>query len=71
MTQSKKSVLQKFLVIVERGGNALPHPSALFAICALPVIVLSGILSALNVKAIHPGKGDIITVFNLLSKEGF
>lgn len=71
MTQPKKSILQKFLVIVEKGGNALPHPSALFAICALLVIILSGILSAMNVQAIHPGKGEVITVFNLLSKEGF
>jgi aminobenzoyl-glutamate transport protein len=71
MRRSSKNLLQWFLVVVEKGGNALPHPSALFAICALAVILLSGLLSALNVQAIHPGTGQVITVFNLLSKEGF
>ncbi|MFZ9873576.1 MAG: AbgT family transporter, partial [Steroidobacteraceae bacterium] len=38
---SRKSVLDRFLDVVERGGNALPHPATLFALLALIVIVMS------------------------------
>jgi aminobenzoyl-glutamate transport protein len=34
-TKKKRSLIDRFLNIVERGGNALPHPASLFAIFAL------------------------------------
>ena len=37
---TRKSVLDRFLDVVERGGNALPHPATLFAMLALLVILL-------------------------------
>ncbi|HET8963001.1 MAG TPA: AbgT family transporter, partial [Chitinophagales bacterium] len=66
----KKSWTDKFLSGVERIGNALPHPATLFALLALLVIVLSGIISLFNVSVEHPGTGETVEVFNLLSREG-
>ncbi|MGL5796863.1 MAG: AbgT family transporter, partial [Cetobacterium sp.] len=39
----KKSFVDKFLNVVEKGGNALPHPATLFGILAILVIIISGI----------------------------
>lgn len=66
----KKNVVDRFLSIIERVGNALPHPASLFAIFAALVMFLSWIFSALGVEVIHPGTGKTITVFNLISIEG-
>ena len=35
---AKRSGVDRFLAIIERAGNALPHPATLFAILALLVI---------------------------------
>lgn len=66
----KKNVVDRFLSVIERVGNALPHPASLFAIFAALVMVLSWIFSALGVEVIHPGTGKTVTVFNLFSVEG-
>jgi len=60
----------KFLNIVEKGGNALPHPATLFAIFALFVIFLSGFLSLFDIHAIHPRTQEMIEPVNLMSKDG-
>ena len=60
----------KFLNIVEKGGNALPHPATLFAIFALLVVFLSGFLSLFDIHAIHPRTQEMIEPVNLLSKDG-
>ena len=39
----------RFLDIVERAGNFLPHPASLFALMALAVVVLSGIFASLGI----------------------
>ncbi len=72
MTNSKerKSTIDKFLAIVEKTGNALPHPATLFAIFALLVVVLSAFFSWLNISVIHPGTGEVINAVNLMSKSG-
>ncbi len=59
-----------FLKMVERGGNALPHPATLFAIMAVLVIVASAVASWLDVAVVHPGTGETITVVNLVSISG-
>jgi aminobenzoyl-glutamate transport protein len=59
-----------FLKMVERGGNALPHPATLFAIMAVLVIVASAIASWFDVTVVHPGTGETITVVNLVSIPG-
>ncbi len=55
---------------IERVGNKLPHPATLFAIFAFAIIILSGIAALLNVTAVHPGTGERVEAFNLLSREG-
>jgi len=43
----RPSLLTRFLGAIEKVGNALPHPAALFAILAGMVIFLSWLLSEL------------------------
>ncbi|WP_297090840.1 AbgT family transporter [uncultured Draconibacterium sp.] len=62
--------LARFLNIVEKGGNALPHPATLFAIFAFLVVLLSGFLSLFDIHALHPRTGEMIEPVNLMSKEG-
>ena len=62
--------LAKFLNIVEKGGNALPHPATLFGIFALLVVFLSGFLNLFDIQAIHPRTKDIIEPVNLMSRDG-
>lgn len=58
------------LDLVERAGNALPHPATLFAALAVLVVLLSWLFSTLGVSAEDPVEGGRIEVFNLLSPEG-
>jgi len=67
---TRKSRLEKFLDVVERGGNALPHPATLFALLALLVILASWLASLAELSVQHPTTGATVTVVNLLSLEG-
>lgn len=62
--------IEKFLSIIERVGNKLPHPTTLFALFALAVIILSGIVSQFDFSVVHPGTGKEIKPVNLMSVEG-
>ncbi|MCC5916507.1 MAG: AbgT family transporter [Cryomorphaceae bacterium] len=64
------SAIDKFLNIVERLGNTLPHPATLFAGFAALVVVLSWVASLTDMEVIHPGTGDTVVPFNLISAEG-
>lgn len=55
---------------IERVGNKLPHPGALFALFAVVIIFLSWIVSMLGATAIHPGTGETIEAVNLMSRNG-
>lgn len=66
----KKSLLDRFLLIVERVGNALPHPATLFALLALVVVVASAVAASLDLSVAHPGTGAEIKPFSLLSVAG-
>lgn len=46
--EKKTSLTDKFLNIVEKGGNALPHPATLFGILALAMIFISGLGAAMG-----------------------
>lgn len=70
MENNKKGFVARFLGAIERVGNKLPHPGALFAIFAVGIIFLSGITSLFSISAIHPGTGQIIEPVNLLSQKG-
>jgi len=58
------------LNVVEKVGNALPHPATLFAIFALLILLFSAIAYWLDWEAVHPGTQEIIKPVNLLSVEG-
>ncbi len=75
MTQSptappRRTALDRFLSIVERGGNALPHPATLFALLALAVIALSAIASQFELSVQHPTTGAVVEPVNLLTLAG-
>lgn len=66
----RKSAIDRFLAIVETGGNALPHPATLFAILAVLVVILSGIAAQFDLAVAHPTSGEMIRPVNLLSVDG-
>jgi len=66
----RPTAIDRFLVVVERGGNALPHPATLFAILALVVILLSWITSQFDLSVQHPTTGEVITPVNLVTVAG-
>ncbi|MFI3266457.1 MAG: AbgT family transporter [Rikenellaceae bacterium] len=66
----KTTILDRFLSSVERVGNALPAPTYLFAMLALFVLLVSALGSALSWGGISPSSGEVITVKNMLSREG-
>jgi aminobenzoyl-glutamate transport protein len=63
-------MLTRFLGVVERAGNALPHPAILFLILMFVVILISWIVSVLQIQAVHPIKNETIQAINLLSGHG-
>jgi len=63
-------VWDKFLNIIEKGGNLLPHPATLFFIFAMLIVVASGVASWLGLEVQHPAKDEMIKPVNLLSVEG-
>jgi len=67
---TRKSALDRFLDVVERSGNALPHPATLFAMLALLVILLSWVAAQFGLSVQHPSTGATVTAVNLLSLEG-
>lgn len=78
---SKKSVekvsfLDRALGGIERVGNKLPHPVALFALFALAVVIISAICAALGVSATGEliSGGELqettVSVVSLLTKDG-
>lgn len=67
---NKKSRVQRFLDWIEVAGNKLPQPVTLFAILMLSVILLSAVFGLMGSSAVHPGSGEEIFAFNLLSAEG-
>jgi len=67
---ANNNYVARFLNIVERIGNALPHPATLFAGFALLVLILSWLASQLDLSVVHPGTKEVIEPVNLLSVDG-
>ena len=55
---------------IERVGNALPHPAALFGIFALITLLFSAVGHWLDWSGVNPASGESIHVINLISKKG-
>ncbi|MGL5543606.1 MAG: AbgT family transporter [Cetobacterium sp.] len=76
--KNKKGLVDKFLNIIEKGGNALPNPGTLFAILALVVVLISGIGGVLGWSVSFVGingrtlKTEEMTIYtnSLMTKEG-
>ena len=66
----RRSAIDRFLSVVERAGNLLPHPATLFALLALGIVLLSGLAVWLGVSATHPATGEPIEPVSLLSLAG-
>jgi aminobenzoyl-glutamate transport protein len=58
-SEAPKSFMQKFLDVVERVGNKVPHPAVIFLILIGIVVVLSHILWMMGSDA-YPEKGIIV-----------
>jgi aminobenzoyl-glutamate transport protein len=67
MTMKNNNRLMK---TIERVGNALPHPAALFGIFALITLLFSAIGYWQSWSGVNPASGESIHVINLISKEG-
>ncbi|MEQ9424740.1 MAG: AbgT family transporter [Cyclobacteriaceae bacterium] len=70
MAQQKQSAVYRFLAIIEKVGNMLPHPATLFAGFALLIVFLSWVFSLMSLEAVHPGTGATISPYNLISIDG-
>jgi len=62
--------IRRSLEIIEKVGNALPHPATIFGLMAVAAILFSGLGALLNWSAVHPGTGETIVPVNLVSIEG-
>lgn len=60
----------KFLSIIEKVGNKLPHPFILFFYLTVVLVILSWILSLFKAAVIHPNTQEIVAVKSILSSEG-
>ena len=58
---ARRSILSRVLTVIERGGNALPHPATLFvAMAALVIVVVWTLLLVIWVTVglrVGPGAG--------------
>lgn len=75
-TTNKVSLYNRWLNGIEKVGNSLPHPVALFAVLAGAIVVISAICSALGVSATGEliSGGELqettVSVVSLLTPEG-
>jgi aminobenzoyl-glutamate transport protein len=65
-----KNPVDRFLAIVERAGNLLPHPATLFFLLTVFVILASWISSQFDLSVIHPKTGELVSPVNLLCADG-
>lgn len=66
----RKSFTDRSLRVIEKIGNALPDPATLFLLLAILVILLSWLVSLIDIVVEHPGTGEQVGVKNLMSREG-
>jgi aminobenzoyl-glutamate transport protein len=70
VSKTRTSLLSRSLEIIEKVGNALPHPATLFLILSLVVVVASAIAAQFNLTVTHPGTGKPIEPVSLLTVAG-
>ena len=62
--------VDRFLGIVERVGNLLPHPATLFFLLTVLVVLGSWFASQFDLSVLHPKTGELVEPVNLLSVDG-
>lgn len=62
----KKSIITRFLDVIEKAGNKLPDPAILFFFLMLAIWGLSALLSTISFSEIDPRTGTALQVSNLL-----
>lgn len=71
MSQSRSTgPVDRFLGIVERVGNLLPHPATLFFLLTVLVVLGSWFASQFDLSVLHPKTGEPVAPVNLLSVDG-
>lgn len=76
--QKKLTWFARFLNVVEKTGNSLPHPVTMFALLAAAVVLISGICAMLGISAtgemIDPAtmevKEQTVRVVSLMNRDG-
>lgn len=68
--KQKKGGLYRFLDVIEKAGNALPHPFMLFIDIIIILAVISAIVSLTGVEVINPADQSVVKANNLLSAKG-
>lgn len=58
------------MAVIERAGNALPHPFWLFWVLSAILAVTSAVLAGIGVSVVSPSTGKVVAVRNLLSGDG-
>jgi aminobenzoyl-glutamate transport protein len=66
----RRQPLEVLLAVIERGGNALPHPATLFLLFALAILVISHFAATSGLEVRHPGTGATVRPVSLLTVEG-
>lgn len=67
---AKKSAMDRFLDIIEKGCNMLPPPTILFCWLFLITGIIGAICTAAGVSLKNPATGEMVMSSNLFTKEG-
>jgi aminobenzoyl-glutamate transport protein len=67
---SRPTLLSRSLAVIERGGNALPHPATLFAIMAALTVLVSAVAAQFDLTVSHPGTAKPVQPVSLLTLPG-
>ncbi len=68
--EARRGFLERFLDLVERAGNRLPHPFMIFVYLALITVLLSWLVSLFGVSFEDPATGDELQIQSLISGDG-
>lgn len=66
-TVKKRTLLDRFLDLIEKAGNKLPDPAILFFVLMIAIWALSALFSGFSFSEIDPRSGQPVEVRNLLT----
>lgn len=68
--KSRRGLFDRILNAIEYAGNKLPNPFMLFLYLTIIVMLASWFMSSQGLSVVHPGKGEVLPIKNLISAEG-